>query len=363
MSPARFLSRLRATAKGALAWISGHVGGSYLCVRSCAKGAARRLCMCGLKCIHWVCGCTRAGVGYGWRRVCDWLRGEHWQHTDENQQKHGIAELVTLEAIVLAIAVALIGYLENLDEMRERQSRYLILGLYGLASAVPLVGMVLIQNLRYAKQEKPLVYDRSTIMFARWSILVCFACIAAVAYGYQLLPGQLRHLPLPIAEVQDYKFEQDHPQKKIKKDDTGLDVFAYFCPSSAEMASVPSPLRLNIVLEKPAAGSWEIVGIQGFRVEPLTRVPPSEQKKELWKKLEGNELRTNQFIARSYPIEPDDSGDRNWEAYWRDLKANEMYIVEVRLAQRTGVVTREELKSRIMEDRTGVVKITVKYRD
>lgn len=168
---------------------------------------------------------------------------------DGDNAKHGIAEVIALQTILITVALALLVYIQ-----KDAAPRKWVSVIYICLSLIPIAGMIVMSILRSRARSRMLAFDRSTIMFTRCTIILSLVTIIfmSIAYWNKLLPGQ--ELPkrfLPVENVRLLKSEE-----KTDLDSIGVVVEVPINRSSYN-AGIPSSLRLRITLMESFAKKWD----------------------------------------------------------------------------------------------------------
>jgi hypothetical protein len=275
---------------------------------------------------------ARETILLAWRASCDWLTGRRWQ--DNEQGISAIEEVIVLEGMLVGIGGALLLYIQT---EKLPQPRVLITYLAG--SLLPLLGMLLIYTIRRSFADRSSAFNRGTLMFTRCVGIFSAVAVAlfALAYAKSGLPGQLRDVPLPVAQAEVSEFKRARPDLGIAEGEANVVAIVFFCPSTHDFLKMPATLTIDAELNETARRSWQIASGVGKRLDG------------------GDEPEIVTYAEK--PVGP------TKRFSWRDLRSEGAYMLEVRLRAINGDVPRDQLIRSIKEDPYGVLKVTTYYRE
>lgn len=264
------------------------------------------------------------------KSASDLLQGANWDVPKD--AKHGTEAVAGLAGAILTITLALVAYVQVRPEPN-LGTTMVYLGL----TFIPWVGMCVMYRTRAKPGSTASAFDRGTKMLARCLILATAFGVAgtALAFEYSLLPGQVRHLVLPVSSAEPFPWPETDEDAGITQDEIGVRAYVFFFPLDHRFSEVPKTLTIEAALDQSVASSWHIASARGYRLDPR-----------------GNKR-----------MDPTPSGAPapKRRFFWRRLQLDSGYLLELRLKQVDRGVSPERLIEKITEGRKSILTVKVYY--
>jgi hypothetical protein len=260
--------------------------------------------------LDWFCGFTYTGAGIA----------------------QGYQQVVVLAGLLLTETLALIAYVQG-DIVRRPE----VVWTYICLSLVPLAHLFLM--LRSRGEGTSHAFDRGTLMFVRWSLLIgCTLVLAIAAACYALLlPGQ-GGIRLHVVSAAAYEWENDFPDLNIKKGDRGLEVDFIIDPKKFSQLKYPDPLVISTTIGKTYLDNWRVADAFGFEGTV------ADQKKR------------TEPPAILIDDDPQKTDDHSQSILWHGLQPASSYLLRLRMASKAGSAEQERAVKLAKEGSTSFIE-------
>jgi hypothetical protein len=269
----------------------------------------------------------------------DWLLQPELE--DGKETKSGIREVVSLMTIQMTQVLALLVYVYV---QKNAVPEWLVVVIYVGLSVLPLVGMLLILNLRSRACNSKRAFDRSTIMFTRWTFTLSFVLVGSmgVCCLYRLLPGQeVVPTTLKILKVEKSEFKSgnalsDDLKPDIGKGDAKIVISVALGPWDQNESSATNTVAIRFTLDPITAQSWRLVGATGTSFSHAKCQQPSIAPGPAYKKV----------------------------ITWPAMDWNQAYVLKLilhQIAERPGSQEEERITGRLVEHPEAAIAVTALY--